>query len=130
VRFLIDENLSGYLVDLLRSRGHEPLTVVGSELAGKADPTILLGAAQHSATLITENHQDLLLLHQAWRLWSEAWPLSARREHPGILTVVQRPRNELERTADAIARIARSGRRLQNELYRWRGMGDWQHFAL
>lgn len=129
MRFLLDDNLAARLAALLSDKGHEALTVVGIGLARAPDPVVLLAAAERGAALITENHQDLLLLHWAWRLWAEAWPANWRPEHAGILTVVPRASRDIEQTADAIGRLARSGRRLSNELYRWRGSGDWEHYA-
>jgi hypothetical protein len=109
------------------------LTVAGISLAGEKDPVVLLTAFQRGAVLISENHQDFLLLHWAWRLWSEAWPasasgVSAGPVHAGILTVAQRPGREVEQTAEAVQRLLRSGWPLTNELYRWRGYGDWEHY--
>ncbi|HLV81442.1 MAG TPA: DUF5615 family PIN-like protein [Chthonomonadaceae bacterium] len=76
LRLLVDEDTQARrLVDLLRSAGHDVLTVQQAGLNGEPDVRVLEYARQEVRILLTQNCDDFRALHRA------------HPEHPGILAI-------------------------------------------
>lgn len=66
LRLLIDEDTQdARLVLMLRTEGHDVLTVNEADLRGQADSAVLAHAAQNQRAVLTMNCRDFLELHQA-----------------------------------------------------------------
>jgi hypothetical protein len=88
------------------------------------DDVHLLVALQDGRILVTHNGDDFILLHRAWRRWTQFWRVS--QPHAGILIIPQAPHLSPTRATDELDRIqARAV--LANELYEyeWRTSRDW-----
>jgi predicted nuclease of predicted toxin-antitoxin system len=78
LRLLVDEDTQArWLVNLLRSAGHDVLTVPEANLAAELDPTVLEYARREKRLLLTRNSEDFLALHHA------------HPQHAGILAIYQ-----------------------------------------
>ena len=78
LRLLIDEDTQdARLVLMLRTEGHDVVTVNEAGLRGQADSAVLAHAARDQRVVLTLNCRDFLELHEA----AEA--------HPGIVAVYQ-----------------------------------------
>ena len=65
MRLLLDEDAQARrLIDLLRVRGHDVLTVGEADRAGAPDDAVLRLAASTGRVLLTRSCADYLLLHQ------------------------------------------------------------------
>ena len=66
LRLLIDEDTQdARLVSMLRTEGHDCVTVNEMGLRGQPDSTVLAHAAQNQRTVLTMNCRDFLELHEA-----------------------------------------------------------------
>ncbi|NJL56585.1 DUF5615 family PIN-like protein [bacterium] len=75
---LLDEDSQAkYLVNLLRTAGHNVLTVNEAEIAGFSDINVLKYASQYGRVLLTRNCDDFYELHQSSPV------------HSGILAIYQ-----------------------------------------
>lgn len=78
LRLLLDEDSQAkYLVSLLRSAGHDVITVNEAGLKGQVDSEVLNYAIQKRRSLLTRNCNDFQELHEI------------NPNHPGILAVYQ-----------------------------------------
>jgi uncharacterized protein with PIN domain len=78
LRLLVDEDTQArWLVNLLRSAGHDVLTVPEANLAAELDSTVLEYARRENRILLTHNCEDFLALHHS------------RPQHAGILAIYQ-----------------------------------------
>jgi hypothetical protein len=65
LRLLLDEDTQAWrLVDLLRTRGHDVLTVGEADRIGTPDSAVLTLAAATGRVLLTRNCADYLALHE------------------------------------------------------------------
>lgn len=122
--FLLDENLSPYLVELLTGRGHQASTAREHHLLAVDDVEILESAASLHLILITRNWLDFWNLHKQWRR------LRPSERHAGILAVEQLPLARFGEMADAIDDLIRSGAPVENEYHRWRSRHGWQLYNI
>jgi len=121
-RIYLDHNVRADVADLLQAHGHVTTRTRDLKLTRARDHEQLLTAARRGTILVSHNYGDFELLHDAWRLWSEFWGVTA--QHAGVLLVPQeRPSAE---QADAIAGLLAQIPSLANELYRWRAGSGWQ----
>lgn len=75
---LVDEDSQAkYLVNLLKSAGHDVLTVNEAHLSGAPDPSVFAFARDQGRILLTRNCSDFQEIHQI------------QPNHPGILAVYQ-----------------------------------------
>ena len=80
LKLLIDEDSQAkHLVNLLRSAGHNVITVNEAALMSKPDSVVLDYARQQERVLLTRNCDDFQTLHKV------------NPNHPGILAVYQHP---------------------------------------
>lgn len=117
LRLLVDEDTQAHLlVELLRTDGHDLLTVREASLIAKPDLTVLNFARFEQRVLLTRNCDDFLILHKA------------DPTHSGILTVYQdaTPRKAMKYTniVRAIANLESTGLLLQGQFivlnhYNW-----------
>ena len=78
LRLLLDEDSQAkYLLNLLRSAGHDVITVNEAGLEGQVDSEVLNYAIQERRSLLTRNCNDFQELHEI------------NPNHPGILAVYQ-----------------------------------------
>ena|SRR5437763_9605971 len=116
----LDHNVPRTITDPLQRAGHTVRTAAQIGLARGADERQLLTAAQQNWVFVTHNAGHFRLLHDAWRLWSQAWNVTP--EHAGILII--RPMLELDLAREVGAQLA-TGYPLVNELYEWQPHGGW-----
>lgn len=78
LNLLVDEDSQAkYLVNLLKSAGHDVLTVNEAKLSGASDLTVFNYAREQGRVLMTHNCDDFQDIHQS------------NRAHPGILAIYQ-----------------------------------------
>lgn len=78
LRLLVDEDTQArLLVEMLRTNGHDVLTVSEANLTAKSDRTVLNFACSQQRVLLTRNCNDFLILHEA------------NSNHSGILAIYQ-----------------------------------------
>lgn len=104
IRLYLDEDVTERLVDALTLLGIDVLSANRGN-KGLDDPRQLLVARELNRVLVTNNTGDYLLLHQAWRAWSDAWDLRSTPEHPGMLLVHSAPGYDVARVASVIHEI-------------------------
>ena len=80
-RIYADEDIDRPLIEALRARGFDVLTVQITRSFGEDDPAQLERAAAAGRVLLTFNRRHFRRLHAAW--------LEAGRAHPGIVTLPQ-----------------------------------------
>lgn len=117
LRLLVDEDTQAHLlVEMLRTGGHDLLTVSEANLTAKPDQTVLNFARSQQRVLLTRNCDDFLILHEA------------DPAHSGILAVYQdaAPRKAMNYTAivRAIANLESTGLPLSGQFivlnqYNW-----------
>jgi hypothetical protein len=118
-----DHNIRRDVRDAMRARGHA-LTITGDLGLGRAtDDAQLLVAAEHGLILLTYNHKDFVLLHDAWRRWSTAWGVSPR--HVGI--IVPKAQWSAERASAEIDRLLAAVASFEDAFYEWHGALGWIH---
>ncbi|WP_341526074.1 DUF5615 family PIN-like protein [Nostoc sp. UHCC 0302] len=83
-----DEQFPLAVIKLLRTLGHDILTVQESGNAGVADPDVLAFAVNHQRAMLTQNRRDFIRLH------------NIKPDHTGIIICTE-DRN-LERLAQRI----------------------------
>jgi uncharacterized protein YbjT (DUF2867 family) len=77
---LLDEMLSGAIVEQLRRRGHDVVAVVDDPaMTGFADEEILAAATSANRVVVTVNIRDFMVLDQRYR--------AAGRNHSGLVLV-------------------------------------------
>ena len=108
LRLLIDEDSQAKpLVNLLRSAGHDVVTVNEADLMSLPDPVVLDYARENNRVVLTRNCRDFELLHET------------NPNHSGIFGVYQdaNPKKKLSRKAivKAIANLEASGIPLSNQ---------------
>ena len=129
-RFHLDHNVSSYIAEDLRSRGHDVVTAWDLQLTAADDDVHLWQAAVTERILVTHNADDFILLHKAWRRWLAGWSRVLRQEqvevvapqHAGILIIAQAPHLLPETAAEELDRLVSSGAPMADELYLY----DWQ----
>lgn len=110
-----DHNVARALARLLQARSHTVTTAHDLGLDGASDDEHLLVAAQHGWTLITNNRDDFVLLHNAWRRWASAWQVPA--QHHGVIITRQTwPTIQAAEQVDILLQVPLL---LINRLYRW-----------
>jgi predicted nuclease of predicted toxin-antitoxin system len=78
LRLLVDEDTQAkWLVNLLRSAGHDVVTVPEANLAAELDPRVLEYAQREDRILLTRNCEDFRALHHA------------QAQHAGIVAIYQ-----------------------------------------
>ena len=116
----LDEDVRSAATARLRSLGHDANHT--RELQpGAKDDVQLLTAARAGRILITANHKDFTLLHDAWCHWAAEWGMS--RQHPGILLVTNTWSEDV--VAERVDAFFSSARSTANRLYRWIDGRDW-----
>ncbi len=80
-RVYADEDIDRPLIEALRARGFDVLTVQITRSFGEDDPAQLERAAAEGRVLLTFNRRHFRGHHAAW--------LEAGRVHPGIVTIPQ-----------------------------------------
>lgn len=96
-RLYLDSDVRAGYVLRLRSRGHDAVHVKDFGTFHETDDYHLSVAALQGRVLVTHNRDDYILLHRAWRRWTENWRVPD--QHPGILVVPQ------DKTTDVITAI-------------------------
>jgi len=122
--FYADNDVSVHVATELIALGHTAATARSLGLTRADDATQLLTAAQQHWLLITCNGTDFLLLHLAWRLWSQAWAVQPVPLHAGILWIPQQ-RWLAPTAAQEIDAFVRAGLQVANTLYQWTPSGGW-----
>jgi predicted nuclease of predicted toxin-antitoxin system len=99
MRFLIDENLSVWLVDEAHSAGYEAYHVAHRGWSGLPDPTIFAKALDENLILVTNNRADYAALVGGTDL------------HPGLVVILENVRRDRQIAffRSAIALIAQVG---------------------
>ena len=125
-RFHLDHNVAYRIAMGLSGLGHDVVTAYSLGLDGADDDVHLLASARDDRILVTNNGKDFLLLHKAWRRWSQAWGVA--RSHAGILIIPQWPHLAPDLAVQAIHSI-QARVPLANELYAydWQTLHDWEH---
>lgn len=120
----LDHNVSRRIAGLLRDYGHTVATArdLGLDYAG--DDEHLLTAAARGWILISHNHGDFELPHDAWRRWTAEWRVAD--QHAGILLVPQPPHVSPEQAAEIVNDLLSTLSSLVNALYIWRQSRGWQ----
>jgi predicted nuclease of predicted toxin-antitoxin system len=108
LRLLLDEDTQAkYLINLLRTAGHDVITVQEVNLIGRADSVVLDYAKQHGRIVLTRNCNDFLTLHQN------------QPTHSGILAIYQNPdlskNMSYQSVVDAILNLETAGYSLENQ---------------
>jgi hypothetical protein len=94
------------------------LTIAGDLGLGRAtDDAQHLTAAERGLILLTYNHEDFVLLHDAWHRWSNAWGVSPR--HAGI--IVPKAQWSAERASAEIDRLLAAVTSFEDTFYEWHG---------
>lgn len=117
----LDENVSVSVAPLIRARGHWAETTQGLMQQQATDDAQLLLAASNEWVLLTHNIADYLLLHGAWRRWSNAWGVSPA--HAGIIMMPQ-PQTPAEIASRIVAFLAEHPI-LTNQLWQWQPRVEW-----
>lgn len=112
--FYLDHCVSLAVAPTLRLMGHRATTARDQNRTTDSDDRHLLFAAENHWIVVSHNGDDFILLHQAWRRWSEAWGIQPM--HSGILIV---PPLDEQAIAWQLNEIAQFGYPLRNELYEW-----------
>ena len=100
MRLLLDEMISGVVVERLRERGHDVIAVVADpELRSLDDPGVFAFAGGEDRALVTYNYRDFIAIAREH--------VSAGQEHAGLVFVLPTnlPRRELSRLAREIERL-------------------------
>lgn len=122
--FYLDHNVARQVSLHLTAAGHTVLTTQNTGLQRATDDEQLLFSAHQGLILVSHNTRDFLLLHDAWRRWTEAWSVS--REHAGILLIPNSsPHVSYEWLAQRLDEAVTLPLPLTNELYRWRTNRGW-----
>lgn len=130
-RFHLDHNVSNRIATVLRDHGHDVVTAWDLGLMGADDDVHLSVATDDRRVLVTQNKDDFILLHRAWRRWSALWRAANLQAginvvpypHTGILIIPQSPHMTPDEAAMAVHHlILLSAVSLDDELYRY----DWQ----
>jgi hypothetical protein len=119
----LDNDVAFPLATLLRSRGHEVTTTLELGRTRAHDHLQLLLAAHNAWLLVTHNRRDFILLHDAWRLWSEYWQITPR--HGGIVVLPQNQHWTVRDMSRQLDILFAGGYPLVNEFYDWRVQGAW-----
>jgi hypothetical protein len=119
----LDNDVAFPLATLLRSRGHEVTTTLDLGRTQARDHLQLLIAAHNSWLFVTHNRRDFILLHDAWRLWSEYWQIAPR--HGGIAIVPQSQQWTIREMSRHLDILLAGGYPLANEIYQWQEQGNW-----
>ncbi len=86
-RLFTDEDVSPRIAEHLQKLNHDALTTEQAGRRGSTDNDQPVFATQQDRILITHNRADFLLLHDAWRQWSQLWGVTAA--HTAIVAVDQ-----------------------------------------
>ncbi len=108
---------------LLQEAGHSAICARELGLESAGDQVQLLTAAQRRCVLVTHNAKDFALLHDAWRLWSATWQVTAI--HAGLLIIPQAPIWLPDRAAQELVDLVDAGVQFANELYSWHTRRGW-----
>lgn len=108
LQLLLDEDSQAkYLINLLRTSGHEVLTVNEADLGSREDSIVLDYARSNKRALLTRNCDDFQELHQA------------NPKHSGILAVFQNSdltkNMSYQDIVKAIANLEVAGYTLENQ---------------
>jgi hypothetical protein len=106
---------------MLKGRGHDARTAVDVGMSHATDEDHLLTAARNGWTLVTNDAEDFILLHDAWHRWSREWRVTPT--HSGILIAMQTWK--AERLAAEVEEFLGRGLPLENRLYQWKWTGSW-----
>jgi hypothetical protein len=119
-RFYLDNDVPRDVIDLLRAAGHDAVHCRSIFAVDPGDDRHLLEAKRQNRILVTHNGGDYILLHDAWRRWSQDWGVTA--EHGGILVLPQSNAAEVFRLIDV---FLSQNLPIRNELYGYRTRGGW-----
>lgn len=84
--------------------GHDVVRTLNTKLGTESDPQQLLTATDSNRTLVTHNTKDFVLLHIAWRRWTDRWGIDPG-PHAGVVGIPQKthfPVQEAARQIDAL----------------------------
>ena len=112
--FLFDNDADMRVGRWLIRRGHSVTSALLTHLDTASDREILLLAGRLGLIVVTHNESHFTRLHRTGSI-----------EHAGILALPQPAFEDVVATAEAIERLIRSDRPLDNALYRLRA-GGWQ----
>jgi hypothetical protein len=86
-RLHVDQCLSWRVADGLRMLGHEARHAAEIGMYAADDDQHLIVAARDRRIVLTENEDDIALLHDAWIRWQRECHMPAIWNHAGILIV-------------------------------------------
>jgi hypothetical protein len=93
-------------------------------LAHAEDPEHLTYAARHQLTLLTHDH-DFVVLHQAWLIWPREWGVQPALQHGGIVLLSQAQHTAL---ATTVIRFLAGAPPLADELFWLRSSAEWRRW--
>jgi hypothetical protein len=121
----LDHNVPLGLAPVLTAAGHRVTSARSEQQTRAGDSRQLLVAVQTRRILVTQDRDDFVLLHDAWRLWPSDLGVSFPA-HPGILVLEQaRLEAQYEALRDLLSSLAAEA--LPNELFWWRSAHGWGH---
>jgi hypothetical protein len=123
-----DEQMSNRPALLLRQAAIDVTTVDWLGHKGQSDAVQLLQATRLGRAIVTYNVKDLMLLHDAWLAWSEAWPIEAPQRHAGILGIRSAKNLTDGDIARLILELVQSAVLVSNRMFRWDRRAGWQEY--
>lgn len=122
--FLIDEDVAAEVASILRSYGHDAITVDALQRKGSKDDAVLWLAARSGRTVVTHNYRDFTMLHRAWHRWG------VHETHPGILIPRQHVTYRPLHIAQKIQEFVELGHPTENELWVLEPDSAWHRFDI
>jgi hypothetical protein len=126
----LDEDVTARVASPLRASGHDAIHANEVGRKGRTDPQQLAFATAEDRVLVTCNHDDFLLLHEAWLLCPNGQVGDRTNVHAGIAIV---PNSSRISDAELISVIEQFGRDYDapaGRLFRWRRSGGWQEIHM
>lgn len=132
MRFVLDEDVSHWLAQQLRSMGYDAVSAREADRLGLSDPKVLLRAVDADQTLVTHNGAHFRTLHEGWLLSRQRWEreltqrvgcLGGLSGHHGILLL---PHGDIGVLAPAIAELLASGPSLADRFLSWSKRNGWE----
>ena len=125
IAFYLDGVVTERLADLLIAIGYDVTTTGRLGNKGQKDPQQLLAAANLNRVFVTYNAGDDEVLHEAWRLWPQAWTVTPEPRHLGILIIHPAKSVAPQDIANAIHRFTSDPEPLANRPFAWTIKDDW-----
>lgn len=130
--FALDEDVDHHVAALLRADGQDAKSAKELARLGLSDIQVLIHATEREQTLVTHNHRDFALLHEAWMTLRRRWAVEIElvtghpvvlSRHAGILIAPQIPRLHLVRI---LHEFAHSAGAMDDRLFAWYPATGWQ----